>query len=67
MKLTHQATAESAGFKVVCDHCGGLSIRFVDSADASETVIKCGVCDAARGSLADLRKLALRGKDVFEF
>jgi len=44
-----------------------LSIKFVDSADASETVIKCGVCDAARGSLADLRKLALRGKDVFEF
>jgi hypothetical protein len=58
---------ENSEFKIVCDGCGSLTIKPIDSAAASETKIQCGRCNAVRGTLADLRALAHRGKDVFEF
>jgi ribosomal protein S27E len=59
---------ENSEFKIVCDHCGSLTIKPIDPAHAaSETEIQCGRCNAVRGTLADLRALAHRGKDVFEF
>lgn len=59
---------ENSEFKIVCDDCGSLTIKPIDPAHtASETKIQCGRCNAVRGTLADLRALAHRGKDVFEF
>ena len=66
MNLAQQTAAENAGFKVVCDICGSLSIKLVDPAQVA-SVIHCGRCNAVRGTLADLQDLARRGKDVFEF
>jgi hypothetical protein len=66
--LAQHTTVESAGFKVVCNICGSLSIKLVDPAQvASATTIHCGRCNAVRGTLAELHDLARRGKDVFEF
>jgi ribosomal protein S27E len=59
---------ENSEFKIVCDGCGSLAIKPIDSAHAaSETKIQCGGCNAVRGTLADLRALAHLGKDLFEF
>jgi hypothetical protein len=66
LNLAQHTTVESAGFKVVCDICGSLSIKLVDPAKIA-SVIHCGRCNAVRGTLADLQDLARRGKDVFEF
>jgi hypothetical protein len=68
MNLTQQTAAEKAGFKVVCDICGSLSIKLMDPAKAtSDTAIECGRCNAVRGTLADLHKLARLANGVFEF
>lgn len=68
MELANQTTVERAGFKIVCDHCGSLSIKLMDpDAVASAATIHCGRCNAVRGTLADLHDLARRGNDVFEF
>jgi hypothetical protein len=68
MNLAEQTTAERTGFKVVCDHCGSLSIKLIDPAShASATVVQCGRCNAVRGTLAELHDLARRANDVFEF
>jgi hypothetical protein len=68
MGLVQHTTVKAAGFKVVCDDCGSLSIKLVDPANAaSATAIQCGRCNAVRGTLAELHDLARRGKDVFEF
>ena len=46
-------------FKLVCDNCNSLSIR-IDLAEGapSSTPIRCGHCDAPRGTLGNLRLLA---------
>jgi hypothetical protein len=68
MNLAKHPTVERTGFKVICDHCGGLSIKYVNPANAiPDTPIQCGRCDAVRGTLAELQELARRGNDVFEF
>lgn len=67
MNLAQLTTGETE-FKMVCDVCGSLSIKLSDpTLLASTTTIQCRRCDAVRGTLADLRDLAQRGKDVFEF
>jgi hypothetical protein len=66
MNLTQHTNVE-AGFKIVCDHCGSLSIKPLDPAMLTPAAaIQCGRCNAIRGTLADLHYLAHRGKDVFE-
>ena len=57
-----------SGFKIVCDDCGSLSIKVADPGHAGETTpIECARCGAVRGTLAELRGLALSGSDIFQF
>ena len=59
---------ERSGFEIVCNACGGLSIKVADPANAQDTTpVECVRCGAMRGTLADLRGLALRNGDIFEF
>lgn len=68
MNLAQQTAAEKSGFKMVCDECGSLSIKLIDPAKATlDTAIECGRCNAVRGTLADLHKLARLANEVFEF
>jgi hypothetical protein len=66
--LQHTRTT---GFKIVCTDCGSLSIKMATpevTADASgDTIIECRCCNAIRGTLADLKDLARRGRDLYEF
>lgn len=62
------ATQERSRFKVVCEDCGGLSIKVVDPANSPATVlVRCGRCNAIRGTLAELHAMARRSTDSFEF
>jgi hypothetical protein len=68
MNLDQHGCRERPGLKVVCDECGNLSIKAIDPASAPDDAkIHCGRCNAVRGTLADLRDLARRSADVFEF
>jgi hypothetical protein len=68
MNLALQEPSVSAGFRMVCDCCGGLSIRLADPAKSSaSTPVQCRGCDAVRGTLGELHDLARRATDVFEF
>lgn len=59
---------EQSRFKIVCDECGSLSIKVNDPATApDDTVVRCGRCNAARGTLAELHDLARGSTDLFEF
>ena len=59
---------ERSGFKIVCIDCGSLSIKVADPAHAADTTpVECARCGAIRGTLADLRDLARRSGDIFEF
>jgi hypothetical protein len=59
---------ERSGLKVVCEECGNLSIKAIDPNKATDLAkIYCGRCNAVRGTVADLRELARRSTDVFEF
>lgn len=56
-----------AEFALVCEACSSLSIRF-DIAEGAppSTPVRCGRCNAFRGTLGHLRILANTGKhDVF--
>jgi hypothetical protein len=55
-------------FHIVCKVCDGLGIFFDGAVDApSSTPINCRHCGAVRGTLGDLRKLSVSGKqDLFE-
>jgi hypothetical protein len=56
------------GLKVVCEECGNLSIKPIDpSAPDDLAKIYCRRCNAVRGTIADLRELARRSTDAFEF
>jgi hypothetical protein len=68
MKHAQPETVERAGFKVICDACGSLSIKHMHQADATPaSAIQCGRCKAVRGTVAELHDLARRGKDIFDF
>jgi hypothetical protein len=56
-----------AEFKLVCDNCNSLSIR-IDVAEGapSSTPIRCGHCEAPRGTLGNLRRLASK-RDLLKF
>jgi hypothetical protein len=61
-------TAIRPRFKVVCEDCGGLSIKVEDPTNSPATVlVRCGRCDAVRGTLAELHEMARRSTDSFEF
>ena len=56
------------GLKVVCEECGNLSIKPIDPVNTPDDAeIHCRRCNAVRGTLGDLRELARKGADVFEF
>jgi hypothetical protein len=68
MILNEHHCQERPGLKIICDECGNLSIKTTDPASApGDAKIYCGRCNAVRGTLADLRELARRSTDVFEF
>lgn len=60
--------SERAGFRFVCADCGSLSIRISNPANSpDDTLVRCGRCDAIRGTLGELHDLARRSVDMFEF
>jgi hypothetical protein len=62
------ATRQRPRFKVVCEDCGGLSIKVEDLANSPvTTLVRCGRCNAVRGTLAELHEMARRSTDSFEF
>ncbi|MCA1453305.1 hypothetical protein I6F35_08750 [Bradyrhizobium sp. BRP22] len=69
MNLVQQT--RTTGFKIVCTDCGSLSIKMAPpeaiAVASGETVIECRCCSAVRGTLADLKDLARRGRDLYEF
>jgi ribosomal protein S27E len=66
--IEHTATQPRSQFKVVCEDCGGLSIKVEDLANSPATVqVRCGRCNAVRGTLAELHEMARRSTDSFEF
>jgi len=68
MSLNQHDCRERPGLKVVCEACGNLSIKAIDPASAPDNAeIYCRRCNAVRGTLGDLRDLARRSTDVFEF
>jgi hypothetical protein len=67
MQLAQETAAAAVGFKVVCDACGSLQIKLADPTKAgAETLVRCGRCDAVRGTLDELHSLARASRDVFE-
>jgi hypothetical protein len=68
MKIDRRQHQERSGLKVVCEMCGNLSIKAIDPSSATDLAeIHCGRCNAVRGTVADLRELARRSTDIFEF
>ena len=52
---------------MICDHCGNLSIKLPDLPDQCATsIVRCGKCGHARGTLAELQHLARAGTTDFE-
>jgi len=63
-----QKTTDRQRFKVVCEDCGGLSIKVEDpSHSPAAVVVRCGRCNSIRGTLAELHEMASRSTDSFEF
>ena len=68
MNLTDHPCEAQPGLKIVCEVCGNLSIKPIDPADALDGAsVHCRRCNAVRGTVADLRALARRSTDEFEF
>jgi len=69
MNVDQHQTEGRPGLKVVCEECGNLSIKPIDPASAPDALTKiyCRRCNAVRGTVADLRELARRSTDAFEF
>ena len=66
--LDHHYRQDTGGLKVICEACGGLSIKAIDPANAADgEEIHCRRCNAIRGTMADLRALAQRATGEFEF
>ncbi|SHK60684.1 hypothetical protein SAMN05444321_0026 [Bradyrhizobium lablabi] len=66
MHLAQETPLTSTGFKVICESCGSLSIKLADTRSGSQPVVRCGRCDAVRGTLAELHSLARAGTVEFE-
>jgi hypothetical protein len=66
MHLAQETSLTRAGFKVICDACGSLSIKLADTKSGSQPLVHCGRCDAVRGTLAELHNLAHAGTVDFE-
>jgi hypothetical protein len=68
MSAEDTAARERSRFKIVCEDCGSLSIKVAEPANSpNTTLVRCGRCNAVRGTLEELHDLARRGNDVFEF
>jgi hypothetical protein len=67
MNLDQHQRETGPGLKIVCEVCGNLSIKAIDPASAPDLAVYCGRCNAVRGTVADLRELARRSTDTFEF
>ena len=66
--IEETATPKRLSFKVVCENCGGLSIKVEDPANSpATTLVRCGRCSAVRGTLAELHEMARQSTDSFEF
>jgi hypothetical protein len=51
---------EHSSFKLVCDVCGSLTIKIENPTTAfPSTIVKCGRCDAPRGTIGALRDYSL--------
>jgi hypothetical protein len=56
------AARKRSRFKIVCEDCASLSIKVADPANSpNATLVRCGRCNAARGTLEELHDLARRG------
>ena len=59
MHLLDHFDRKNSGLKVVCEACGSFSIKAIHPMNASDgEEIRCGCCNALRGTMADLRELA---------
>jgi len=68
MRAEDTAKRERSRFKIVCEDCGSLSIKVADPANSpNATLVRCGRCNAVRGTLDELHDLARHGNNVFEF
>jgi hypothetical protein len=68
MSLLGHACETGSGLKMVCEVCGGLSIKPIDPASADDSsMVHCRHCNAVRGTIADLRALARDATGEFEF
>jgi hypothetical protein len=68
MNLDPNDCQERPGLKVVCEVCGNLSIKAIDPTSAPDLAkIYCRRCNAVRGTLGELRELARKSADLFEF
>ena len=68
MSLLEHACETRPGLKMVCEVCGGLSIKANDPAGAEDSSnVYCRRCNAVRGTIAGLRALARRATGEFEF
>jgi hypothetical protein len=65
--MMHQQTVAGSGFKMICESCGSLQIKLADPTKLdAEKNVRCGRCDAVRGTLDQLHSLARMSRDVFE-
>lgn len=65
--MMDQQTMAGSGFKMICESCGSLQIKLADPTKlGAETDVRCGRCDAVRGTLHQLHSLARMSRDVFE-
>jgi len=68
MNIDQHQCQERSGLRIVCDECGNLSIKAIDPDIATDLAkIYCGRCNAVRGTVADLREMARRSRDAYEF
>ena len=55
-------------FQLVCAECDGIGVMIEDGELApASTIVRCSHCQAARGTLGELRLLAMSGsRDLFD-
>ena len=60
LKAEDTATRERSRFKIVREDCDSLSIKVADPAiSLNATLVRCGRCNAVRGTLDELHDLAM--------
>jgi hypothetical protein len=62
------APIDNGDFEIICEQCGSLTVALpLEASPAPQSILKCGRCDAPRGTLHALRRrsaltdLKLRG------